>query len=107
MWYQPGIGYFIWTSHVTGWNPNPAAVYFAESITSPTWTSLGNPTHSSTSFRSQSTYILPVNGSVIYVADRFEPYVGKGTSPRYVPHPPGDFLDRNPAPFSDVTFAVP
>ena len=44
----------------------------------------GNPTDDSTSFQSQSTYILPVNGSYIYVADRFEPYVGQKTAPRYV-----------------------
>ena len=82
--FVPKVGYFIWTSHVTGWNPNPAAVYFAESIESPTWTSLGNPTNNSTSFASQSTYVLHINGSVIYVADRFEPYVDQKISPRYV-----------------------
>jgi len=83
-WYTPGVGYFIWTSHVTGWSANPAAVYFAESMATQNWTSLGNPTDDSTSFQSQSTYILPVNGSYIYVADRFEPYVGQKTAPRYV-----------------------
>lgn len=82
--YAPGIGYFIWTSHTTGWNPNPAAVYHADSIASPNWTPLGNPTGSKTSFGSQSTYILPVNGSFIYVADRFEPFVGEKVAPRYV-----------------------
>ena len=79
-----GISYFIWTSHTTGWNPNPAAVYHADSIASPNWTPLGNPTGSKTSFGSQSTYILPVNGSFIYVADRFEPFVGEKVAPRYV-----------------------
>ena len=82
--YAPGVGYFIWTSHVSGWNPNPAAVYHATSITSPTWTPLGNPTGNRTSFSSQSTYILPVNGTFVYIADRFEPYVNKKLSPRYV-----------------------
>ena len=47
---------------------NAAAVYRADSITSTTWTPLGNPTHNATSFSSQSTYILPVNGSFIYIA---------------------------------------
>lgn len=61
-------------------------MYHAESIGSPAsaWTALGNPTGSPTSFKSQSTFILPVNGSFIYVADRFVPYVGKKLSPRYV-----------------------
>ena len=81
----PGAGYFIWTSHVTGWAPNAAAVYYAESMTSPSWVPLGNPTGNATSFRSQSTFVLgPVNGSYVYVADRFEPYVGRKVSPRYV-----------------------
>ena len=82
----PGVGYFLWTSHVTGWSANAAAVYHADSITSQTWTALAdpNPTHNATSFSSQSTYILPVNGSFIYVADRFEPYVHEKVSPRYV-----------------------
>lgn len=84
VFFVPGTGYFIWTSHVTGWNPNAASVFFAASIESKTWTEIGNPTNNSTSFRSQSTYILPVNGSYIYIADRFEPYVNKHIQPRYV-----------------------
>ena len=63
---------------------NAAAVYRADSITSTTWTPLGNPTHNATSFSSQSTYILPVNGSYIYIADRFEPYIRDKVPPRYV-----------------------
>ena len=82
--FMPSVGYFIWTSHVTGWNPNAASVYFAESIESETWSPLGNPTHNATSFSSQSTYLLAVNGSVIYIADRFEPYIERKISPRYV-----------------------
>jgi hypothetical protein len=82
--FVPSVGYFLWTSHVTGWNANAASVYFAESIESKTWSPLGNPTHNSTSFSSQSTYLLPVNGSVIYIADRFEPYIKRKVSPRYV-----------------------
>lgn len=82
--YMPAVGYFLWTSHTTGWNPNAAAVYFAESIESKKWLPLGNPTHNDTSFSSQSTYLLPVNGSVIYIADRFEPYIKRKVSPRYV-----------------------
>lgn len=49
-----GIGYFIWTSHVTGWTPNAAAVYHSKSLAGP-WKPLGNPTGNATSFRSQST----------------------------------------------------
>ena len=60
-------------------------MYYAESMTSPSWVPLGNPTGNATSFRSQSTFVLgPVNGSYVYVADRFEPYVQQKVSPRYV-----------------------
>ena len=56
--YVPAVGYFIWSSHVTGWSPNAAAVYHAGSMSSQSWTSLGNPTGNATSFDSQSTAIL-------------------------------------------------
>ena len=82
--YVPAVGYFIWSSHVTGWSPNAAAVYHAGSMSSQSWASLGNPTGNATSFASQSTAILPVNGSYIYVADRFIPFVEEKISPRYV-----------------------
>jgi hypothetical protein len=52
--FADGIGYFIWTSHVTGWEPNAAAVYHSKSLAGP-WNAIGNPTENATSFRSQST----------------------------------------------------
>ena len=82
--FVPAVGYFIWSSHCTGWTPNAAAVYHAGSMSSQSWTSLGNPTGNATSFASQSTAILPVNGSYIYVADRLTPYVQEKLQPRYV-----------------------
>jgi hypothetical protein len=82
--YADGVGYFIWTSHVTGWNPNAAAVYHSKSLAGP-WTAIGNPTGSNTSFSSQSTYIQQVNATTfVYIADRFEPYIKNKVDPRYV-----------------------
>ena len=52
--YADGVGYFIWTSHVTGWDPNAAAVYHSTSLSGP-WAAIGNPTGNATSFGSQST----------------------------------------------------
>jgi hypothetical protein len=45
VFFKDGVGYFIWTSHVTGWSPNPAAVYHSTSLSGP-WVSIGNPTAS-------------------------------------------------------------
>jgi len=69
-----GDYYYFITSGCTGWAPNQAKYAYAKSITGP-WSELidlGN----STTFDSQSTYILPIEGSkttsYMYVGDRWD-----------------------------------
>lgn len=70
--------YYLFTSGLTGWDPNPARLSVATSLFGP-WKSLGNPCVGSedeknTTFWSQSTYIIPVVGkkdAFIFAADRW------------------------------------
>jgi type 1 glutamine amidotransferase len=69
--------YYMFTSGTTGWAPNPADLAVADRILGP-WQRLGNPFTGSgaeTSFRSQSTYVLPApgrpHGDFIYLGDRW------------------------------------
>ena len=70
--------YWMITSGCTGWTPNPARLSKATSIWGP-WEALPNPCigeGAKTTFKSQSTYILPVEGkenSWIFMADRWRP----------------------------------
>ncbi len=72
--------YYMISSGLTGWAPNPARSAVADSLFGP-WTDLGNPVRGSeeeteTTFHSQSTYILPVAGqpdAFIFLADRWKP----------------------------------
>lgn len=72
-----GKYYFI-GSDCTGWTPNSARSAVADNIFGP-WVELGNPcigADSATTFHSQSTFILPVQGkkdSFIFMADRWMP----------------------------------
>ncbi|MBW6537306.1 MAG: glycoside hydrolase family 43 protein [Mariniphaga sp.] len=72
-----GKYYFI-ASGCTGWAPNEARLAVADNIYGP-WTELGNPCvgeGKETTFDSQSTYILPVQGkkdAFIFMADRWNP----------------------------------
>ncbi|NME70145.1 glycoside hydrolase family 43 protein [Flammeovirga aprica] len=72
-----GKYYFI-GSDCTGWAPNAARSASADNIFGP-WTELGNPCigeEAVTTFKSQSTYILPVQGkkdAFIYMGDRWTP----------------------------------
>ncbi len=68
--------YYMFTSGLTGWNPNPGKSAKASSITGK-WESLGNPCRGTdkeneTTFWSQSTFVLPVNGQYIFLADRWK-----------------------------------
>jgi hypothetical protein len=71
--------YFLITSGATGWNPNRAAYFTATSLAGP-WT---GPTYfgHDTTYNSQSTYILPVQGSsgtsYLYMGDRWGPAIGQ------------------------------
>jgi hypothetical protein len=74
---KDGLYYFM-GSGCTGWTPNPAYSAVAPSIWGP-WTELGNPCvdeGKETTYDSQSTYILPVQGKknvFIYMGDRWTP----------------------------------
>jgi len=69
-----GEYYFLMTSGCTGWAPNQGKYAYAKSIKGP-WSELkdlGN----STTFESQSTFILPIEGekttSYLYIGDRWD-----------------------------------
>jgi hypothetical protein len=72
--------YYMFTSDLTGWDPNPARLSVADAIMGE-WTLLGNPCvgteeEVNTTFWSQSTYIIPVQGkkdAFIFAADRWKP----------------------------------
>ena len=70
--------YYLITSGCTGWDPNAARSFVANSIWGP-WQPLANPAtgpQATTTYSSQSTYILPVAGkkdAFIFMADRWTP----------------------------------
>lgn len=69
--------YFMITSGLTGWAPNAARSFVADSVLGP-WTPLGNPvrgteTEKAITFGAQSTYVLPYKGKYIFMADRWNP----------------------------------
>jgi len=70
--------YYIIASDCTGWAPNAARSAVADQIFG-NWTELGNPAvgkDSETTFHSQSTYVLQVQGKkdcYIYMGDRWTP----------------------------------
>lgn len=72
--------YYLVSSGCTGWDPNPARSYVADSIWGP-WTPLGNPCAGTpeeveTTFHSQGTFLLPAPGkpdAFIFMADRWRP----------------------------------
>lgn len=70
--------YYLMASGCTGWAPNAARMFKANSIWGP-WEALGNPCigdDANLTFHSQSTYILPVQGkkdAFIYLGDRWTP----------------------------------
>ena len=72
--------YFMFSSDLTGWNPNPGRISFAYNIMGE-WTAHGNPCRGTTeeeatTFWSQSTYVIRVQGkkdAFIFAADRWRP----------------------------------
>lgn len=72
MFKKDGV-YFLITSGATGWNPNQAKYATASSITG-TWSGLSNFADSTT-YGSQSAYVVPVEGSqttsYLYMGDRW------------------------------------
>jgi hypothetical protein len=72
--------YFMFSSYTTGWKPNPGRLAVSNNMMSG-WKALENPCRGTddekkTTFHSQSTYVLPVEGkknAFIYVGDRWKP----------------------------------
>jgi len=69
--------YWLITSGTTGWAPNAARLAVADSIWGP-WKKVGNPCvgtarEMATTFGGQGTFALPVDGGVIFMADRWNP----------------------------------
>ena len=73
--------YYMMTSHLTGWVPNPAELFMSDrdSLQDAKWISLGNPTDSKTTFDTQSTFVLPFPSTkypgtqfLIYMGDRWD-----------------------------------
>lgn len=68
--------YYLFASGTTGWKPNPGRSFVANTIFGP-WKSLGNPVigkaeEQATTFKSQSTFILPIGkNKFIYMGDRW------------------------------------
>ena len=52
--------YFVWSSHTSGWRPNPAVAHSAPTMAGP-WTPLGNPSRSRTTFGTQGAHVLPLD----------------------------------------------
>ena len=57
--FKSGGRYYLLGSHLTGWSPNAAILAWSPNLSGASWTSLGNPSGSSTTFNSQSTFVLP------------------------------------------------
>ncbi|MEQ8241045.1 MAG: glycoside hydrolase family 43 protein [Cyclobacteriaceae bacterium] len=72
--------YYMISSGLTGWKPNPARAAVADKLMGD-WTPLGNPCigtaeEISTTFQSQSTFVIDVEGKeeqYIFMADRWRP----------------------------------
>lgn len=69
---HPNGTYYMMTSHLTGWKPNPLMLFRAQGKTldDPQWVDMGNPTGDSTSFNSQPTYVVqytPASGNPYFV----------------------------------------
>ena len=72
--------YFMFSSYTTGWSPNPGRLAVSDNMMHG-WKSLENPCRGTeddnkTTFHSQSTYVIPVNGkkdTYIFAGDRWFP----------------------------------
>lgn len=72
--------YFMFSSGLTGWKPNPGKLAVSDNMMGK-WTFLGNPCRgteeeNNTTFWSQSTYAIPVQGvkdAFIFASDRWQP----------------------------------
>jgi hypothetical protein len=85
--FKRGNVYFMLTSGATGWNPNQQKYATATSLAGP-WSAMQN-TGDATAYGSQTTYVLPVQGtsatSYLYLGDRWGNSFGKTVNDsRYV-----------------------
>merc|ERR1719507_2715575 len=69
---HPNGTYYMMTSHLTQWYPNPLMLFRAQGKTldDPQWVNMGNPTGDNRSFNSQPTYVVqytPKNGDPYFV----------------------------------------
>jgi hypothetical protein len=76
--FKIGGAYYMITSGQSGWAPNPARYHVAEHMLGP-WRTMGNPAvgpDSATTFRSQSTFVLPLPAACdrcfVFMADRWD-----------------------------------
>ncbi|OAQ58860.1 glycosyl hydrolase family 43 protein [Pochonia chlamydosporia 170] len=65
--------YFMFGSHLSGWNPNDNVYSYAKSLSGPwsSWTTFADV--GSNTYWSQTNYILPFGESAIYMGDRWQP----------------------------------
>lgn len=94
--------FYVVCSHLSGWWPNPAELFVADDPAGP-WRSLGNPTGDWHSHFTQVAHILPVSlqnnvQKLIYIGDRWEPYINTEEGGRYVFLP----MEINGMPFQSV-----
>ncbi|MFD5252711.1 RICIN domain-containing protein [Streptomyces bobili] len=85
--FKRGNVYFMLTSGATGWNPNQQQYATATSLAGP-WSAMAN-VGDSTTFNSQTAYVLPVQGSsgtaYLYLGDRWgNSFGGTVNDSRYV-----------------------
>ncbi|MFF7527833.1 RICIN domain-containing protein [Streptomyces bobili] len=85
--FKRGNVYFMLTSGATGWNPNQQQYATATSLAGP-WSAMTN-VGDSTTFNSQTAYVLPVQGSsgtsYLYLGDRWgNSFGGTVNDSRYV-----------------------
>ena len=83
--------HYIWSSHTSGWKPNPAELLVSSDGMGGPWTSLGNPSNNHTTFSTQGARIEKLPGPnppgverFLYVGDRYIPYIATKEGSRYI-----------------------
>jgi len=83
--------HYIWSSHTSGWKPNPAELLVSSGGMGGPWTSLGNPSNNHSTFGTQGSHIEKLPGPnppgverFLYVGDRYIPYISTKEGSRYI-----------------------
>ena len=104
--------YYMITSGLTGWTPNPAEYHVADNILGP-WKTFDNPCvgpEANTTFRSQSTFVLPVagkpEGSFMFMADRWDGFQLENSRFVWLPFIVGDDMKIRLEYFSEWNWDV-